>query len=137
MTDAEIEVVHCDPARRAEGLAAARAAIDFLRTTEARDETEARRRVGSGFAPRFPRGRNYDSLETWLAASRQSYKFMRKKFQRIDVALTGPSVAVVYCYGSLHGEYLDGRVVEGTRFIDRFEVRDGLICEQDVWNDLV
>jgi hypothetical protein len=137
MTDAEAELVFCDPTRRADGLAAARAAIDFLRTTEARDEPEARRRVGPGFAPRFPRGRHYDSLETWLAASRQSYKFMRKKFDRIDVALIGEAHAVVYCYGSLHGEYLDGRTVNGTRFIDRFEVRNGLICEQDVWNDLV
>lgn len=137
MTDAEIQVVFCDPARRAEGIAAAGAAIDFLRSTEARDEAEAKRRVGPGFAPRFPRGRHYDSLETWLAASRQAYTFMKKKFQRIDVVLTGPGTAVVYCYGSLHGEYLDGRTVDGTRFIDRFELRDGLICEQDVWNDLV
>ena len=137
MTDAEIQVVFCDPARRDEGVAAARAAIDFLRTTEARNEAEAKRRVGPGFAPRFPRGRHYDSLETWLAGSRQAYKFMNKKFERIDVALTGPGSAIVYCYGTLHGEYLDGRKVDGTRFIDRFEVRDGLICEQDVWNDLV
>jgi hypothetical protein len=43
----------------------------------------------------------------------------------------------VYCYGTLHGEYLDGRVVDRVRFIDRFEIRNGLICEQDVWNDLV
>lgn len=137
MTDAEAAVVACDPARREEGLAAARAAVDFLRTTEARDEEGAQKRVGAGFAPRFPRGRNYDSLKTWLAASRQSYKFMKKKFARIDVALTAPATAVVYCYGSLHGEYLDGRVVDGVRFIDRFEIRNGLVCEQDVWNDLV
>ena len=51
--------------------------------------------------------------------------------------LTAPATAVVYCYGSLHGEYLDGRVVDGVRFIDRFEIRNGLVCEQDVWNDLV
>ena len=137
MTDAEAAVVACDPARRAEGLEAAARAIDFLRTTEARDEADARRRIGPGFAPRFPRGRNYDSLETWLAASRKAYKFMGKKFSRIDVAFTGPATAVVYCHGTLHGEYLDGRVVDGVRFIDRFEVRGGLICEQDVWNDLV
>jgi hypothetical protein len=137
MTDAEAAVVACDPSRRAEGLDAARAAIDFLRTTEARDEEAARRRVGPGFAPRFPRGRHYDGLQSWLAASRQAYKFMGKKFSRIDVAFTAPSTAVVYCYGTLHGEYLDGRVVDGVRFIDRFEIKNGLICEQDVWNDLV
>ena len=50
MTDAEAAVVACDPSRRAEGLEAAARAIDFLRTTEARNEAEARRRIGPGFA---------------------------------------------------------------------------------------
>jgi len=31
---------------------------------------------------------------------------------------------------------LDGRPFEGIRFIDRFEIQDGLIVKQDVWNDM-
>lgn len=137
MTEAEASVVACDPARRAEGLAAARHAITFLRTCEARDLEKAHTMVAPGFAARFPRGRHYDSLASWQAASKLTFTSMRKRFARIDVALTGADTAIVYCYGSLHGAFVDGRVVDGDRFIDRFEIKAGLITEQDVWNDLV
>jgi hypothetical protein len=36
----------------------------------------------------------------------------------------------------LQGTWLQGAPFEGIRFIDRMEVRDGLITRQDVWNDL-
>jgi hypothetical protein len=32
--------------------------------------------------------------------------------------------------------WLDGSAFEGVRFLDRFDVRDGRIQRQDVWNDL-
>jgi len=43
---------------------------------------------------------------------------------------------VVFCTGTLHGEWLDGSTFEGIRFVDRFEIADGLLQRQDVWNDL-
>jgi len=42
----------------------------------------------------------------------------------------------VYCTGTLEGVWLDGRAFSGVRFIDRFEVAEGRIRRQDVWNDL-
>jgi hypothetical protein len=42
----------------------------------------------------------------------------------------------VYCFGTLHGELLDGSPYEGVRFIDRFTVRDGRLADQMVWNDM-
>jgi hypothetical protein len=41
----------------------------------------------------------------------------------------------VYVRGTLHGRWRDGSAFDGVRFIDRFEIRDGLIVRQDVWND--
>jgi hypothetical protein len=41
----------------------------------------------------------------------------------------------VYVLGTLHGRWLDGRTFEGIRFVDRFEIRDGKIRSQEVWND--
>jgi hypothetical protein len=38
--------------------------------------------------------------------------------------------------GTLHGVWLDGTPFEGIRFIDRFELADGRIQRQDVWNDM-
>jgi len=37
--------------------------------------------------------------------------------------------------GTLYGRWLDGSSFEGIRFIDRIEIRDGLVVRQDVWND--
>jgi hypothetical protein len=44
--------------------------------------------------------------------------------------------AVVYVSGHLSGVFHNGDTFEGIRFIDRFEVVDGKIERQDVWNDL-
>jgi len=42
----------------------------------------------------------------------------------------------VFCSGTLNGVWLDGNAFGGVRFIDRFDVSQGLIRQQDVWNDL-
>jgi limonene-1,2-epoxide hydrolase len=39
-------------------------------------------------------------------------------------------------FGTLYGEWPDGRAFEGIRFIDRFVVRGGRLADQKVWNDL-
>jgi len=44
--------------------------------------------------------------------------------------------SVVYCRGTLQGQYHDESRFEGIRFIDRFEVIGGKIIKQDVWNDM-
>ncbi|MDO7593790.1 MAG: hypothetical protein MUQ90_00250, partial [Burkholderiaceae bacterium] len=46
------------------------------------------------------------------------------------------SCTVVYARGTLSGNWLDGEPFSGIRFIDRFEVVDGLLVRQDVWNDI-
>jgi hypothetical protein len=43
---------------------------------------------------------------------------------------------VVYCFGTLYGEWSDGTPFSGVRFIDRFTIKDGLLTDQRVWNDL-
>ncbi len=43
---------------------------------------------------------------------------------------------IVYVFGELEGEDLTGRRFASVRFIDRFELVDGLIAKHQVWNDL-
>ncbi|MGB1877264.1 MAG: hypothetical protein ACPHGY_10195, partial [Rhodospirillaceae bacterium] len=43
---------------------------------------------------------------------------------------------VVYSTGMLNGEALDGSAISEVRYIDRFVFRDGLMVDQQVWNDL-
>ena len=48
----------------------------------------------------------------------------------------GADGGIVYCYGTLSGEWPDGEAFSGIRFIDRFEFAGDLIARQMVWNDL-
>ena len=43
---------------------------------------------------------------------------------------------IVYCFGTLNGEWPDGQAFSGIRFIDRFEITQGRITRQQVWNDI-
>ena len=63
------------------------------------------------------------------------YRRVEKVFERIDEFVASDGV-VVYNYGTLRGEWLDGTTFEGIRYIDRFLIRDGRIADQKVWNDL-
>jgi hypothetical protein len=63
------------------------------------------------------------------------YRFVRKSYESIE-AFQSDGVGVVYARGGLSGEWLDGSVFEGIRFIDRFEVRAGKLVRQEVWNDI-
>jgi hypothetical protein len=137
ITETERSVVHCDPSQRSLGLEWAELTVSFLRATEARDIERARTMVGPGFTANFPRGRNFPNLDAWLESSKGTYVRIAKRFQRIDVAITGGDSAVVHCSGTLHGERTDGKPLEGYRYIDRFEIKSGLIVDQQVWNDLV
>lgn len=103
----------------------------FLAAMEARDLPAARALLGPGFAMTFPGNRRMTTLEELLDWARPRYRFVRKTYERFDAL--GP---LVYCFGTLHGEWPDGTAFAGIRFIDRFELADDLIVRQDVWNDI-
>ncbi len=66
--------------------------------------------------------------------NRDRYKWVKKSYGAFDVA-EGENDTVVYSLGTLYGEWPDGTPFEGTRYIDRFVVKDGSVTRWDVWND--
>ena len=44
--------------------------------------------------------------------------------------------AVDYATGTMAGAWLDGTPFTGVRFCDRLVLRNGLLVEMQVWNDL-
>ncbi len=62
------------------------------------------------------------------------YNWVKKKMERSDVA-PGEDETVVYGIGTLYGEWLNGEVFEGNRYVDRFVVKGDAIIKIDVWND--
>ena len=107
----------------------------FLDYMQVRDLTNAATLLAPNFTMRFPGSQALHRLEELVEFSRGRYKNVAKTYERFDASWTDQG-AIVYCFGTLYGQWLDGSAFEGIRFIDRFEVTEGLISRQDVWNDL-
>ena len=107
----------------------------YLDAMEARDLAKAETYLGAGFTMQFPGAAPMTTLSQLVEWSKPRYRFVKKTYERFDAGMSaeGP---VVYCFGTLHGEWLDGSAFEGIRFIDRFQLEGGLIVRQDVWNDM-
>lgn len=109
--------------------------VRFLRGLEARDLPAVAAMLAPGAEMVFPGGATFQRLEELVAWARPRYRFVRKVVERIDT-IGGDEGVIVYCFGTLHGEWPDGTGFKGIRYIDRFVIRDGLIQRQDVWNDM-
>ncbi len=108
---------------------------DFLDLMQQRDLPAAQALLAPDFQMTFPGAPAMQQLEQLVQWSRSRYLGVAKDYERFDECWTGDG-AIVYCFGHLHGTWLDGTTFGGIRFIDRFEVSDGRICRQDVWNDM-
>jgi ketosteroid isomerase-like protein len=118
---------HDDPARLVRS---------YLDTMERRDLAAANAMLAPGFHMIFPGDRRFDSLAQLVESAKGRYRRAQKTYERYDVAEGDDGSAIVYCFGTLHGELLDGEPFAGIRFIDRFTVRAGKLVDQRVWNDM-
>lgn len=107
----------------------------FLQAMEARDLQAARGLLAPGFTMVFPGGARFSTLEELVAWGRARYRQVGKRFDGFDECWAGETTTVIV-RGTLHGVWPDGAAFEGVRFVDRFEVVDGLLARQEVWNDL-
>lgn len=107
----------------------------FLTAMEARDLDGAKGFLADGFSMEFPGGARFSRLEDLVEWATGRYRFVRKSYEAFEEAF-GEDGPVVYCFGTLAGEWPDGTPFGGVRFIDRFDIRDGMIAAQKVWNDL-
>mgnify|MGYP001104135549 CR=1 FL=1 len=114
----------------------AQVVMDYLAAMEARELEKARVMLGDGFTMTFPGTASMHTLEELIEWSRPRYKFVTKTYEGFDAMQGAGDAAIVYCRGTLQGEYHDDSTFEGIRFIDRFEVTGGKITKQDVWNDM-
>lgn len=104
---------------------------DYLLAMEERDLPRAQAMLADGFAMVFPGDIRMTSITAVLEWAAPRYRFVKKTFDHFDDA-----GSVVFSSGRLHGEWPDGTPFSGIRFIDRFEIVDGKLTRQDVWNDM-
>jgi hypothetical protein len=83
----------------------------------------------------FPGGKVFSSQSEIVVGSRGRYQWVKKTFDQIDVQKAGDA-EIVYVLGRLYGVKTNGVPFSDVRYIDRFDVENGLINQQDVWNDL-
>lgn len=107
----------------------------FLQLVEQRQLEDAAHYLGPGVTLTFPGGRTFSNLEEQVASSSSRFQSVRKVHEQVDAVEVDGSI-IVYSFGTLEGQRLDGRPFGGVRYIDRFVLRDGLIVDQKVWNDL-
>ena len=108
---------------------------DYLAAMEARDLDAAHSGLSNDFSMTFPGTQPMTSLTELIDWAKERYRFVRKTYEAVE-AFHRDGVAVVYTRGTLFGEWPDGTPFNGIRFIDRFEVKDGKIAKQEVWNDI-
>lgn len=115
--------------------AAIEIAKEYLAAMEARDLARAAAFVSPQAVFIFPGGARRRDLAAIVAGSATRYQFVGKHIEGYDAALAADGGVNVYVRGTLHGRWLDGSRFEGIRFVDRFDIRDGKIRSQEVWND--
>ena len=108
----------------------------FLAAMQDRDLETAHSMLGLGFTMTFPGSKQIQSLAELIEWAAPRYRFVTKTYDGFDAMQSEGAEAIVYCRGTLSGEWPDGTPFEGIRFIDRFEVTEGLLTRQDVWNDI-
>lgn len=111
----------------------------FLSAMEARDLACAERYLAANVVMQFPGAPSMQRLSEVVEWAKTRYRRVSKTFYAVDLCSYpshGTTHSVVICHGELAVEWLDGSTSTGVRFIDRFELTDGLITRQDVWNDL-
>ena len=113
--------------------AAERVVRAFLSALETRDLTAAGALLAPDVRMVFPGGVEHRDLDALVGDASQRYRRVGKRIASVEAHDGG---RVVYVLGTLHGVDLNDAPFEGVRFIDRFEIADGKIHRQDVWNDL-
>ena len=107
---------------------------EYLTAAEERRLEEAAAHLDQKAILVFPQGQ-FRNLADMVATMSNRYRSIGKTHHTWDVSSSGVDT-VVTTTGTLHGVNNHGVSFEGIRFCDRFVVRDGLIAEQHVWNDL-
>ena len=108
---------------------------DYLAAMEVRNISKANAFLAKGFQMTFPGDAVFQTLEELVAWAKDRYRFVTKDYNQFDEVNTDGG-SIVYCFGTLSGEWPDGSPFNGIRFIDRFTVRGGKLIDQQVWNDL-
>ena len=108
---------------------------NYLSAMQARDLKLANSFINDKFIITCPGNEIFYTIESFLNWGKLRYKNIKKDISAIDSSFYGLE-AIIYCYGTLQGEWLNGKPFKGIRFIDKFHTKHSKIISQEIWNDL-
>jgi hypothetical protein len=108
---------------------------EFVDALGRRDLDAARAYLAPDFTMSVPGNHRFRTLAEYAAFSAGRNGPLRLHIDGLE-ACEAPVGLAVYASGTISGEWLDGSAFHGVRFCDRFVLRNGLIVEMQVWNDL-
>ena len=108
----------------------------FLELLGARELSQASNYLDDDVVMVFPGGNTFTNLTAFAQWAQSRYQNIDKTIDSFELIEQSDSTSIVYCYGSLRGQWNNGRSFNNIRFIDRFVITSGKIIRQDVWNDL-
>jgi hypothetical protein len=108
--------------------------LAYLKAMEERRLEEARTHVAENVAMVFPGGRQFGSVDEIAANSGSRYIRVQKRITGTESWQEDDCIKVIVT-GTLYGVWKDWRAFEDIRFIDKFELMNGRIVRQEVWND--
>lgn len=108
---------------------------DFLSVMEARELDAAAGHLAEGFEMTFPGDARMTDLSELINWAASRYRSVTKHGVTYDAGIAAGD-PVVFCHGTLAGEWLDGTPFADIRLVDRFTLRDSKIWRQQVWNDI-
>lgn len=108
----------------------------FLSCLSDRDLVKAEAYLSDTFVMQFPGAQPMRALSELVEWSKPRYRTIAKQIDGTEAFQSAGDATVVFCRGTLSGEWPDGSLFSGIRFVDRFELINGKITRQDVWNDL-
>lgn len=108
----------------------------FLTLLACRDLAKAREYLAHDVVLQFPNSPPMHTLDELIEWSRPRYRSIEKNIIGIEAFHAEGNETIVFCRGTLSGQWPDGVGFKDVRFIDRFELINAKITRQDVWNDL-
>ena len=109
---------------------------NYLNAIENQNLVLAKSFLGNNFKLIFPGNNVFLTIEEVIDWAKLRYHCVKKKYDHFDHAKSDDNNIIIYCYGTLYGEWLDRSTFSGIRFIDRFRLKEDKLLEQMVWNDL-
>jgi hypothetical protein len=110
---------------------------EYLRLFGERRLDEAAAFLAEGAVLIFPGRARFADLPAMVEDAAKRYRSVQKHRDEFFVGTRASDGATVcVSSGRLYGTTLWGQQFEDVRYIDLFVIRDGLIHEQHVWNDL-